>query len=258
MHISLAGRIALVTGASSGIGASVARALARSGAYVAVCARRKARIDSVAADIREAGAQADGFELDVSDKDSVRRCFDAIEAKAGGIVDVVVNNAGIVAPTHEFGSYDRADWDRILSVNLDGIYHVGHTAAERLIKSRKGGSIINVVSTAAERVASGHAAYCVSKGAALQLTRVMAIDLIKHGIRVNALSPGLFRSEIMTAEVIASEPGQHAISQIPARRHAEPTEIDAIAVLLASDAASYCVGANFVVDGGQSIGLPGF
>ena len=251
-RFSLAGRTALVSGASSGLGARFARVLAAAGAAVVLGARRAERLQALAASITEEGGHALAVTLDVTDDASVAAAFDAAEA-AFGTVDVAVCNAGIGA-TAAITESGPADWDAVLEVNLNGVRRVGRECARRLVAAGRPGSIVNVASVLGLLAQANHAGYAASKGAVIQLTRVMALDLARHGIRVNALAPGYVATEI-NAAFFASEAGQRYVGRLPARRLGTPEELDGPLLLLASDAGSYVNGTVLVVDGAHTAKL---
>jgi NAD(P)-dependent dehydrogenase (short-subunit alcohol dehydrogenase family) len=251
-RFSLAGRTALVSGASSGLGARFARALAAAGAAVVVGARRGERLAALAEEITAAGGQALATPLDVTDDASVVAAFDAAEA-AFGTVDVAVCNAGIAA-TAPITASGADDWGRVIEVNLHGVHRVGRECARRLVAAGRPGSIVNVASILGLLAQANHAGYAASKAAVIQLTRTMALDLAHHAIRVNALAPGYIATEI-NAEFFASEAGRRYVQRLPARRLGRPEELDGPLLLLASDAGSYINGAVLVVDGAHSAKL---
>lgn len=244
---SLQGRIALVTGASSGIGRVLAQGLAAAGACVVVVARRADRLDALVREIELSGGTAAAVQADVTDADSIERAFDAAEKKFG-TVNVVVSNAG-VTDARNFLKIDPASRDAVFDTNLRGVWNVGQTCARRLVAGGQGGSIINIASVLGLGVQPGLASYCASKGAVIQLTRSMAIDLTKHNIRVNALAPGWFKSEMNDA-FFESPAGLERIAQMPARRLGKIEELIGPVVMLASDAGSFMNGSVVVVDGG--------
>jgi NAD(P)-dependent dehydrogenase (short-subunit alcohol dehydrogenase family) len=243
---SLQGRVALVTGASSGIGRVLAKGLSAAGARVVVVARRADRLEELVREIEQSGGIAAAVQADVTDADSIERAFDAAE-QTFGTVDVIVSNAG-VTEARNFLKIDAASRDAIFDTNLRGVWNVGQVGARRLVAASKGGSIINIASVLGLGVQPGLASYCASKGAVIQLTRSMAIDLTKHNIRVNALAPGWFKSE-MNDDFFESPAGLESIARMPARRLGKIEELIGPVVILASDAGSFMNGSVVVVDG---------
>ncbi len=244
---SLEGRIALVTGASSGIGRALALGLATAGAQIVTVARRADRLEDLVREISQQGGNAIAARADVTDIDSIEAAFDQAEQKLG-TVDIVVSNAGISGDTQNFLKTNASARDAVFDTNFRGVWNVGQVAARRMVSAGKGGSIINVASVLGLGVQPGLASYCASKGAVIQLTRSMAIDLIKHGIRVNALAPGWFKTEINDA-FFESAGGQDYIARMPARRLGTLDELVGPVVLLASNAGSFMNGSVMVVDG---------
>lgn len=243
---SLSGRVALVTGASSGIGRVLAQGLAAAGACVVAVARRTERLNDLVAEIERSGGRAIAVQGDVTDPESIAKAFDAAE-NAFGIVDVIVSNAG-VTEARNFLKIDAAARDAIFDTNLRGVWNVGQEAARRLVGAGKGGSIINVASVLGLAVQPGLASYCSSKGAVIQLTRAMAVDLTRHNIRVNALAPGWFKTELNEA-FFDSPAGAERVAQMPARRLGKIEELIGPVIMLASDAGSFVNGSVVVVDG---------
>ncbi len=245
----LNGRIALVTGASGGLGAHFAQRLARSGARVAVAARRLEGCAAVRDAIRAAGGEAEAFPLDVADAASVRAAFAAVDAHFGGL-DVLVNNAGISAagPTLDL---PEDDWDRVIDTNLKGAFLCAQAAA-RIMKGRGGGAIVNVASILGLRVAAQVAPYAASKAGLVQLTRALALEWARYGVRVNAILPGYVETDINRG-FFAGEAGQAMVKRIPQRRIGAAEDLDGPLLLLCSDASRYMTGAEVAVDGGHLV-----
>lgn len=245
------GKIALVSGASSGLGAHFSKLLAAHGAKVVVAARRQDRLESLVNDIQAGGAEAFAVTLDVTDSDSVGAAFDAAEAKFG-IVDIVSNNAG-VADSKMALDTDEASWDCVLETNLKGVWRIAMEAGKRLVAAGKPGSIVNTASILGLRAARAQASYGTSKAAVVHLSKTLALEWGRKGIRVNALCPGYFVTEI-NFDYINSEQGRTYIANTPAQRTGELSELSAPFMLLASDAGSFINGIALPVDGAQSIG----
>lgn len=243
---SLHGRVALVTGASSGIGRVLARGLADAGASVVVVARRADRLEELVREIESSGGAAAAVQADVTDQESIERAYDNAE-QAFGTVNVIVSNAGIT-DSRNFLKIDAVARDAVFDTNLRGVWNVGQVGARRLVAAGQGGSIINVASVLGLGVQPGLASYCASKGAVIQLTRSMAIDLTKHNIRVNALAPGWFKTELNDA-FFESPAGLERIARMPARRLGAIEELIGPVVMLASDAGSFMNGSVVAVDG---------
>lgn len=251
-RFSLQGRVALVTGASSGFGAHFAAVLAQAGAKVAVAARRADRIEQVVRGITEQGGTAFACEIDVADRASINRAFDLIQEKLG-VVDVAINNAGLSAPA-PFPEMSEAQWTSVLEVNLSGPYHVSQEMARRLIARKQPGTIVNVASILGKQAKENFINYGVTKGALINLTEYMALDLMQHGIRVNAIAPGYFPSE-MTNPFFESEAGKREIANLPPKRLGRLEELDGALLLLASEASSYISGSTLTVDCAHSVRL---
>ncbi|MCB1625776.1 MAG: SDR family oxidoreductase, partial [Pseudomonadales bacterium] len=242
----LDGRTALVTGASSGIGAVLALGLAQAGATVIAAARRADRLQRVVSDIVAAGGKAHAVALDVTAEDSIRAAFDHAEALAG-IVDVLINNAGVAEPSR-FVTTEAASRDHVMATNFNGVWNVTQEAARRLLAAKRPGSIINIASVLGIGAGIGYASYSASKAAVIQLTRVLALELGRSGIRVNSIAPGWFVTEMNDA-FFASDAGKALAQRSPAGRTGELHELLGPVVLLASDAGSYINGVVLPVDG---------
>ncbi|MGS0742780.1 SDR family NAD(P)-dependent oxidoreductase [Glaciimonas sp. GG7] len=244
----LRGRTALVTGASSGIGRHFATTLAAAGAQVVVTARRIDRLHALVAEIESNGGKAHAIALDVTQRASVQACLDAT-VSACGRLDIVVNNAG-VSDTKNVLKYNDADWDAILDTNLKGAWMMTQEAAQRMLSANHGGSIINVTSILAERVAGGVGPYCAAKAGLSHLTRSMALELARYAIRVNAIAPGYIVTDL-NQEFLHSPAGEQLKARIPSRSFGDYASLDGALLLLASDAGRYMTGSEIVVDGGH-------
>ncbi len=248
----LAGKTALVTGASSGLGVRFAEVLAENGAAVALVARRADRLAAVKARIEAAGGRAVAIEADVRDRTAMRAAFDAAE-KAFGTVTILVNNAG-VAHSDRAVELAEEDWRRVISTNLDAVFFWAQEAARRMLAAGKGGAIVNIASVLGFGVNKGVIAYATAKAGVIQLTKALALELAFKGIRVNAIAPGWIVTEI-TADYLSSEQGAAMKRQIPMGRFGEERDLDGPLLLLVSDAGRYMTGATIVADGGQLVGL---
>lgn len=240
----LTGKTALVTGASSGFGAHFSRVLATSGATVIAAARREDRLQSLVKDIEGAGGRASALALDVSDAAAIKAAFDEL-----GAVDIVVNNAGVAGDTRSIDTTEE-EWRWTYDVNTHGVFFVAQCAAKAMIARGQGGSIINIGSITGQRPQAGSAAYSSSKAAVLHMTRSLALDWARYGIRVNAIAPGYFSTDINEA-FLESDYGQGLIKRVPQRRTGEYHELNGALLLLASDASSYMTGSCITVDGGH-------
>jgi 3-oxoacyl-[acyl-carrier protein] reductase len=251
---SLKGRAALVTGASSGLGQQFARALADNGAALALVARRRDRLEAFKTELENSGARAVAIAADVNARDDMVRAFDEAEA-ALGTVTVLVNNAGI-AHGARVTEFTPEEWRRMLSTNLDSVFFWAQEAARRMLAAGKPGAIVNIASVLGLAVARGGASYATAKAGVIQLTKALAVELAFKGIRVNAIAPGWFVTE-MNDDYLGSERGAAIKRDIPAGRFGNPGDLDGALLLLASDAGAYMAGATVVVDGGQVIQIKG-
>lgn len=240
----LSGLKALVTGASSGFGAHFAKTLAGAGAHVVLAARRADRLEALTGEIAAAGGSAEALALDVADDAAIRAAFDAL-----GAIDIIVNNAGVAGASRAIDT-PAEEWRWTYGVNVDGLFFVAQAGARKLIEAGRGGSIINIASITSFRPPAGSAAYASSKAAVAHLTKCLALDWARHGIRVNALAPGYFETNI-NREFLASEYGQKMTRRIPQRRTGEMADLDGPLLLLASPASAYMTGTVIPVDGGH-------
>ena len=249
---SLAGRIALVTGSSAGIGLALASGLASAGAEVVLNARSMDKLDQAAAALRAEGAKVHVAAFDVTDKRAVMQAIDRIERDIGPI-GILVNNAGMQrrAPLEDF---DEATWHTLMKTNVDSVFFVGQAVARHMI-GRKRGKIINICSVQSELGRPNIAPYTASKGAVKMLTKGMAIDWGQHGIQVNGLGPGYFKTELTQALVDNQEFSAWLVGRTPSRRWGDVEDLVGAAVFLASDASSFVNGHILYVDGGVTATL---
>ena len=250
----LKGRVALVTGASSGLGVRFAEVLAANGAKVVLVARRADRLDTVKQKIEAAGGQAIAAEADVLDRAAMMRAFDEAET-AFGTVTILVNNAG-VAHANRAVELPAEEWRRVLGTNLDAVFFWAQEAARRMLAAKQGGAIVNIASVLGFGVSKGTAAYAVAKAGIVQLTRALGLELAFRGIRVNAIAPGWIVTDL-NRDYLLSEHGTTLKREIPVGRFGEERDLDGALLLLASDAGRYIAGTTIVVDGGQMVGLRG-
>jgi gluconate 5-dehydrogenase len=248
----LTGRTALITGSSKGIGFALAAALASAGARVVLNARDGARLAQARQALRDLGADAHAMAFDVTDADAVQAGVARIEAETGAI-DILFNNAGM---THRapFAEFPLEAWHAISRTNIDSVFLVGQAVARRMIERRRG-KIINVCSVQSELGRPGIAPYAASKGAVKMLTKGMAIDLGPHGIQVNGLGPGYFKTELTQALVADEAFSAWLCGRTPAGRWGDVHELGGAAIFLASDASSFVNGHILYVDGGITASL---
>jgi len=251
---SLKGRVALVTGASSGLGVQFVKALADNGAVVVLVARRADRLKALKDEIEGKGGKALAVEADVTDQAGVGRAFDAAE-KAFGTVTILVNNAGI-AHGGRAVEMPAEEWRKVLSTNLDAVFFWAQEAARRMLAAKKQGAIVNIASVLGLAVAKGAVAYAAAKAGVVQVTKALAVELAFKGVRVNAIAPGWFVTE-MNDDYLMSEAGVALKREIPMGRFGNPGDLDGALLLLVSDAGSYITGATIVVDGGQVVQIKG-
>ena len=251
-RFDLTGRVALVTGASSGLGRHFAKTLSAAGAKVVLAARRVDRLEALASEIEASGGEALAVAMDVTKAETIQAGLEATLARFGEPADIIVNNSGL-SREDWFTNMDEDDFDLVMDTNTKGVWLVARAFAGALVKSGKPGSMINIASVAGKRVGYTMAAYCASKAACEHMTRAMAIEMARYGVRVNAIAPGYFETEINDS-FLASDEGDKMRKRIPMRRFGEHEELSGPLLLLASDAGSFMTGATVVVDGGHMWG----
>jgi NAD(P)-dependent dehydrogenase (short-subunit alcohol dehydrogenase family) len=252
---SVAGRTALVTGASSGLGERFCLLLAAHGARVVCCARREDRLIQLVERIKAAGGTATAYSIDVADGKAIPGAFDHAESVFGP-VEILVNNAGMVKVAFLQETSDDS-WDQHLAVNLTSTFKFSREAARRLIAAGKPGSIINIASGGALLSAPGSTPYTSTKAGVIAFTRAAAVDLAQYNIRSNCIVPGLVVTELLPPEYFQTDHGRAMVANVPLGRPANVEDLDGIVLLLASEASRYMTGAQMVIDGGSTIGQRG-
>lgn len=254
IEVNFKGKVALVTGASSGLGARFAKVLAEAGATVVLAARRTDRLKELRAEIESAGGAARLVTLDVTDHDSIKSAIAHAETEAGPI-DILVNNSG-VSTTGKLVDVTPDDYDFVFDTNTKGSFFVAQEVAKRMILRSKAEParqfrIINIASVAGLRVLSQIGVYCMSKAAAVQMTKAMALEWGRYGINVNAICPGYIETEI-NRDYFASEGGKKLIDVLPRKRVGKPEDLDGLLLLLASDESRFINGAIMTADDGMA------
>ena len=247
---SLANQIAIVTGASSGIGAHFAQVLAEAGAKVALLARRKRLAEEVAAEIASKGGTAVAFAADVTDRDSLHQALHDIESRLG-LPDILVNNAGVHAGDQAI-DLTLEEWDAVIETNLKGAWLLTQQLAQHWVERKHPGVIVNIASILGIGVSSSAMAYAVSKAGLIQMTRALALEWARYGIRVNAIAPGYIPTDL-NRDFLASGAGDAIRKRIPMRRFGAPGDLDGPLLLLASPASAYMTGSVITVDGGHLV-----
>ena len=247
-YFDLTGKVALVIGASSGLGRQFAKALANQGASVAVAARRVEKLKETKAMVEEFGVECIVVPCDVSNEQSITDCIAAVVERFGRL-DILCNNAGIIVWDGLLDSTTEG-WNRAMATNVTGAYIASREAARIMVKQGSG-KIINTASIAAHGGEAGSVSYYASKAAIANLTRALACELSPMGINVNAIAPGVFATEL-TASSLDSPMAQEQKAALPMRRFGEEGELDGILIYLASDASNFCTGQVIYVDGGQT------
>ncbi len=255
MRTNLKEKIALVTGASSGLGARFARVLAANGALVVLAARREERLKDLRAEIEAAGGEADVVTMDVTDHESVNTAVAKVEDENGPI-DILVNNSG-VSTTQRLTDVEPVDFDYVFSTNVKGAFFVAQAVARRMIARSKQqpdfrGRIVNIASVAGLRVVPQIGVYAMSKAAVVQMTRAQALEWGRYGINVNAICPGYIRTEI-NEEHWDTEAGKKLIQMLPRRRVGNPEDLDGVLLLVVADESQFINGAIIAADDGLSV-----
>jgi 3-oxoacyl-[acyl-carrier protein] reductase len=250
----LKGRVALVTGASGGLGLRFAEVLAANGAAVALVARRADKLKAAVAKIEKAGGKAVAIEADVLDRAQMNHAFDQAE-KALGTVTVLVNNAGVAHSTRAV-ELSEEEWRRVVGTNLDAVFYWAQEGARRMLAANKTGAIINIASVLGFGASKGTIAYATAKAGVVQMTKALGLELAFRGVRVNAIAPGWFVTDI-NRDYLNSDLGKAKTREIPVGRFGNEGDLDGVLLLLASDAGAYIAGATIVADGGQMVALRG-
>lgn len=246
----LKGRTAIITGSSGGLGANFARVLAKNGAHVVLAARRLEKLEALASEIEADGGKAFPVSLDVTSDENVSGAFAEIKEALGRPCDIIINNSGM-SREGWFREMAEDDWNAVIDTNLTGVWRVAKHGATAMVDAGiTNGSIVNIASITAHQPQMMTTAYCVSKAGVDHLTRQMAIEMARFGIRVNAISPGYYKTAI-NDDYLDSEQGDKMRKRIAMRRFGEYHELDGALLLLASDAGSYMTGTTIVVDGGH-------
>ena len=254
IEVNLNGKVALVTGASSGLGARFAKILAEAGAQVVLAARRVERLKELRAEIESNGGAAHLVALDVTDYASIKSAIAHAETEAGPI-NILINNSG-VSSTQRLVDVTPEDYRQVMDTNLQGAFFVAQEAAKRMILRAKGDPtrqhrIINIASVAGLRVLSQIGVYCMSKAGVVQMTKAMALEWGRHGINVNAICPGYIETEI-NREYFQSEGGQKLIDMLPRKRIGHPEDLDGLLLLLSADESRFINGAIITADDGMA------
>jgi len=248
---SLRGRTILITGASSGLGHHMAGLYAAAGAQVVLAARRVEKLQNRVDELRGEGWSAVPVAMDVRSSASIHAAFEATQ-EAFGIPDVVVNNAGMEPGVFTYMDLEESDWDAVIGTNLKGVWLVSKEASRRWVQAGRGGNLVNVASILGQRQQKGVTPYAVSKAGVIQLTRQMALEGGRHGIRANAIAPGYFHSAV-SKDLLESDGFKDFVRKIPQRRAGEPKDYDGVLMLLASDASAHMTGETVTVDGGHLV-----
>jgi NAD(P)-dependent dehydrogenase (short-subunit alcohol dehydrogenase family) len=247
---SMLDKVVFITGASSGLGAHFARVLSAAGAKVIVGARRVEKLAQLVTDISQTGGSALAVNLDVTDASIVDAAIATGYAEFGPI-DTLINNAGVASP-NRFVNVNESDWQFIMDTNLTGAWRMAQALTKHMMEHQITGSIVNIASILGLRVGFGESSYAVSKAGIVQLTKSMALELANKNIRVNALCPGYFETE-MNQDYFSSEQGQAYIKTTPAKRVGQLDELNGPLLLLAGKEGSFINGVALAVDGGHMV-----
>ena len=242
----LRGKRALITGASSGLGNHFAKTLHRHGVIVGLAARREDRLKSIASSL---GSNAHPIPLDVTDVNSIKNAIERFHKLSGDMTDILINNAGMADPKG-FLDATPENTQRVFDTNQTAVFNISQAMATQWIATKHKGVIVNIASIAGIRVLGGAAAYAASKAAVTHLTKTQAFELARHQIRVNAIAPGYFETEI-NAKFLKSDAGKKLINRIPMRRTGRPQDLDGLILLLCSDRSAYMTGSVIPIDGGH-------
>jgi len=247
----MAGETVLITGGGTGLGKQFATVLAAAGARVILCARRVDKLEETVALLREQGRDAHAIPMDVTSGDSVaagfKQCLDIAP------VTVLINNAGLAGES-KLLAMPEEEWDSVVNTNLKGAWLVARAAAQQMIDHDSSGSIINIASVLGSAVQKGTGVYAAAKSGVVHLTRAMALEWARYGIRVNAIAPGYYRTD-MAEGYLDSPAGQQLLKRIPQRRLGNPAEMDGAILMLASKASAYMTGSLVTVDGGLGLSI---
>lgn len=249
--LSLQRKRVLVTGASSGLGRDFVMALIRQGAQVAAAARRVDALNTLRSELQAEQLDCQVVAMDVTQRDSIEKALDQLQAAWGGLPEVVVNNAG-VAPSTRFLDLSEDDWDRTLDTNLKGAFLVSQAMARRWVAAQQPGNIINIASILGLRVSGEVAAYAASKAGLIQFSKSLALDLSRYRIRVNVIAPGYIETDL-NRDFFATEAGQRMIKRMPRRALGQVEDLLGPLCLLVSDASKGMTGAVVAVDGGHLV-----
>jgi NAD(P)-dependent dehydrogenase (short-subunit alcohol dehydrogenase family) len=250
-NFDLSNKVAIVTGASRGIGEAIAKTFAGAGARVVLSSRKQESLERVAGEIQSAGGTALPLAAHTGDADAVRALVDRTIEEFGG-VDILVNNA---ATNPHFGpilTAEESHWDKILDVNVKGYFRMVKACVDSM-RARGGGKVINMASIAGRRPQPGMGIYCVSKAGVIMLTEVLAVELADFNIQVNAIAPGFIKTKFSSAIWSNPQINEAVMRTIPQKRMASPEELTGIALYLASPASNFTTGATFLIDGGQYV-----